>query len=155
METVGTYLRTQREKAGLSLEGISAATKIRVSLLGDLESDSLDDLPGGVFLRGFVRSYLDVLHVNPDRGLELLDAQVEPEALAPCYTAAPCVQEDPSVGGRTFKLAHLLVLVVALLAMMGAYFLTSNTDMTGQTVSSAQTTDVDSGTTRSFTPLKR
>jgi len=139
----------------VSLEGISAATKIRVSLLGDLEEDSLDDLPGGVFLRGFVRSYLDVLHVNPDRGLELLDAQVEPEVLAPCYTSGPCVQDDPSLGSGKFKLAHLLVLVVALLAMMGAYFLTSKTEMAGQTVSSAQTTDVDSGTTRSFTPLKQ
>jgi len=38
---------------------------------------------------------------------------------------------------------------------MGAYFLTSKTEMAGQTVSSAQTTDVDSGTTRSFTPLKQ
>ena len=147
-------MKTQREEAGVSREGMSAATKIRTSLLANLEDDALDSLPGGVFLRGFVRSYLNVLHVNPDRGLELLDGQVEPEAQAPCYTAAPCVHEDPLRGGR-FKLAHLLVLVVALLAMMGAYFLTSDVDMARQTVSAAQTTDVDSGTTRSFTPLKR
>jgi len=155
METLGTYLKTEREKAGVTREGISAATKIRTGLLANLEDDALDNLPGGVFLRGFVRSYLDVLHVNPDRGLELLDAQVEPEALPPCYTTGPCVQEDPSLTGGKFKLAHLLVLVVALLAMMGAYFLSSKTNMARQTVSSAQTTDVDSGTTRSFTPLKR
>jgi cytoskeleton protein RodZ len=151
METVGSYLKQQRERAGVALENVATATKIRASLLQDLESDRLDRLPGGVFARGFVRAYADAIRVRPDRALELLDGQTTGTAdVDPTY-ASPLAAEAEGPSGR-FRVAHLLVLLVALLTMLGAYFMIAGPGQERNSVSSAQTTDVDSGTTRSFTP---
>jgi hypothetical protein len=50
----GALLRYHRRAQGLSLEHLSAETKIRVSLLEQLESEATGDLPQAVFVRGHV-----------------------------------------------------------------------------------------------------
>jgi len=151
METIGNYLKQQREKAGVSLEQIASATRIRSSLLQNLENDRLDVCPQGVFLRGFVKSYMEQLRIAPDRALDVLDAQTSPTAMASPFGGLPDHENEPS--GRRFKVAHLLVLVFALLAMMSAYFLTSTARENGHAVTSMEATDADSGTTRTFSPV--
>jgi len=150
METIGSYLRQQREKAGISLEQISVTTKIRPSLLRNLERDQLDDLPGGVFVRGFVKAYGEAVGTSLERPLEILETQIRPCELE---VLSPVAMEEDEPSERRFKVAHLLVLVLALLTMLGAYYLTSGQTPERAAVTSAQSTDVDSGTTRSFSPL--
>ena len=53
-EHPGAYLRYQRIRRGLSLEAVAAETKIRPSLLTQLENDSFDETPAPVYVRGFV-----------------------------------------------------------------------------------------------------
>ena len=67
----GEYLRREREMRGVSLQEISAATKISIQFLQAIESEQLSKLPGGIFRRSFVRSYarylgLDEEHVLAD-----------------------------------------------------------------------------------------
>lgn len=156
METIGTHLRQQREKAGVGLDHIASVTKIRVSLLLDLEADRLEELPSGVFLRGFVKAYANALDINADRGLEILDGQVAPGEALNIHDAGigVTIGGEHASGGK-FRMAHLLVLVFALLTMLGAYFLTAVDESPQAAVTSAQTTDANSGTTRSFSPLKQ
>jgi cytoskeletal protein RodZ len=135
----------------MSLEEIAAVTKVRASQLAKIEADDLEGLPGGVFLRGFVRAYLDAVHAPAQRALELLDQQVEPVGQAPGFQAMETVHAEQH-GGK-FKIGHLLVLVFAVLAMLAAYFLSSGDRSVRAAVTSVQSTDVDSGTTRSFSPL--
>lgn len=151
METLGVFLKQQREKSGISVEEIGAKTKVRVALLKEMEEDHLENLPGGVFLRGFVKAYTDAVGCDGQKGLELLDAQVAPEQPAQVLATSEYVGEERHNPGR-FRLAHLLVLVVSLLAMMAVFFLSSGANRSDQAVTSIQVTDVDSGTTRSFTP---
>lgn len=152
MDTIGSYLRQQREKAGVSLEQLAVSTKIRPTLLRSLEEDQLDSLPSGVFMRGFVKAYAAETGFRVDRALELLEAQTAPEINVTTY-AEPMVPKDEPAGGR-FKVAHLLVLVVALLTMLGAYFVMDGPSPNQSGVTSVQTTDATSGTTRSFSPVK-
>ncbi len=51
---------------GVSLEEISAATRISTRFLEALESDQWDKLPGGVFNRGFIRSVARFLGLDED-----------------------------------------------------------------------------------------
>jgi cytoskeleton protein RodZ len=51
----GTYLREARERRGVSLGQIAAATKISLSTLEALERNDISRLPGG-FTRAFVRA---------------------------------------------------------------------------------------------------
>jgi hypothetical protein len=54
---VGTTLRTAREFRGLQVEQVSAATKIPVRHLRAIEDNEFDKVPGGIFVRGFIRAY--------------------------------------------------------------------------------------------------
>jgi cytoskeletal protein RodZ len=57
----GEELRRAREERGMALEAICDATKVPAKHIRALEAGALAELPGGVFRRGFVRSYLGVL----------------------------------------------------------------------------------------------
>jgi cytoskeletal protein RodZ len=59
--TFGEQLRRAREERGLAAESVCEATKVPLRHIHALESDAYDQLPGGVFRRGFVRSYVSVL----------------------------------------------------------------------------------------------
>src|SRR5271155_3741441 len=53
----GEKLRKQREQQGITLDAISSTTKISTRMLRALEEEHFDQLPGGVFNKGFVRAY--------------------------------------------------------------------------------------------------
>lgn len=57
----GNDLRKSREQQGLSVEAISQATKVSQKHIRALEAGEFQELPGGVFRRGFVRSYVGAL----------------------------------------------------------------------------------------------
>jgi cytoskeleton protein RodZ len=60
----GDELRRERLVRDISLEEISAATKISIRLLTALEKSDLSRLPAPAFTRGFIRSY--ALHIGID-----------------------------------------------------------------------------------------
>lgn len=62
----GEHLRREREMRGVSLNEISAATRISVRFLEGLEQEAWNRLPGGVFNRGFVRTIARYLGLEED-----------------------------------------------------------------------------------------
>jgi cytoskeletal protein RodZ len=58
MTGFGEGLRVERERRGLTLETLCAATKVQQRHLEALERENFSALPGGVFRRGIVRAYL-------------------------------------------------------------------------------------------------
>jgi cytoskeleton protein RodZ len=62
----GEHLKREREMRGVSLEEISAATRISTRFLAALESEQWDQLPGGVFNRGFIRSVARFLGLDEE-----------------------------------------------------------------------------------------
>jgi len=67
MPAFGENLRREREMRGVSLEEISAATKISLRFLDAIERDDFATLPGGIFSRSFVRSYARYLGLDDER----------------------------------------------------------------------------------------
>src|SRR5437660_5407998 len=63
----GRKLREARERRGISLRQIAAATKISMSVLEALERNDISRLPGGIFSRAFVRSYAAEVGVDPEQ----------------------------------------------------------------------------------------
>ena len=57
----GDDLRKSREGKGLTVEAISQTTKVSQKHIRALEAGDFAQLPGGVFRRGFVRSYVGAL----------------------------------------------------------------------------------------------
>lgn len=73
MESFGAYLKGLREEKGKTLEDIAESTKIAVSNLEFLESDRFDLLPPRVFVKGFIRSYVRELGLNPEEAMRRFD----------------------------------------------------------------------------------
>ena len=66
----GSALREARERSGVSLRDIAAASKVGVRYLEYIEGDRFDRLPAPVYLRGFVQEYARSIHLDPRRTAE-------------------------------------------------------------------------------------
>jgi cytoskeleton protein RodZ len=62
----GDRLREAREQRKVSLHAIAEKTNISVRFLDALEKGHIEKLPGGIFIRGFVRSYASHVGLDPD-----------------------------------------------------------------------------------------
>jgi len=71
----GARIRQAREQRGISLRQIAETTKISVSVLEALERNDIARLPGGIFSRGFVRSYAVEIGVDPEQTVRDFMAQ--------------------------------------------------------------------------------
>ncbi len=84
---VGSRLRAAREAKHLSVLEIADTTKISVSALEALEENDVARLPGGIFTRGFVRSYAAEVGLDPEQTLRDFMAQLPAEEIAEATTA--------------------------------------------------------------------
>jgi cytoskeletal protein RodZ len=75
---VSGTLRAARERAGLSLEELSARTRIKLAFLEAIEAGQFEALPGEFFARAFLRSYARELHLSPDEIVGAFDASRHP-----------------------------------------------------------------------------
>jgi len=66
MDSIGKYLKRCRESQSLSVGEVSRATRIPVAALHRIESDQFDDLPGEVFVRGFLKAYAKAVGLETD-----------------------------------------------------------------------------------------
>jgi cytoskeletal protein RodZ len=57
MEPVGQFLRRHREERQMSVEEIARSTRMPMDSVTRIEADQFDELPGEVFVRGFLKSY--------------------------------------------------------------------------------------------------
>jgi cytoskeletal protein RodZ len=87
----GDKFRKAREKKEISLDDVSNVTKIGARMLRAIEEEHFDQLPGGVFNKGFIRAYAKHLGLNDEEAVSdylacLRQAQIdaqqvwEPEA---------------------------------------------------------------------------
>jgi hypothetical protein len=68
METhIGDVLREARRRREVDLSEVEAATRIRPRYLRAIEAEEWDVLPGGVYTRGFIRTYGAFLGLDGDR----------------------------------------------------------------------------------------
>jgi cytoskeletal protein RodZ len=65
----GEHLRQAREERSLTLQDISASTKIGSRSLQALEDERFDLLPGGIFNKGFVRAYARCVGLDEEKTL--------------------------------------------------------------------------------------
>ena len=62
----GEHLKREREMRGVSLEEVSAATRINTRFLEAIENEKWEELPGGAFNRGFIRAIARFLGLDED-----------------------------------------------------------------------------------------
>jgi len=83
VESFGARLKREREQRKITLEDVSVSTKIGTRFLIALEEEHFDQLPGGIFNKGFVRAYARHLGID------------EEQAIADYLAASGANQPDP------------------------------------------------------------
>ena len=96
MGSFGERLQRERELRGISLEEISEATKIGTRSLKALEDQDFDQLPGGIFNKGFVRAYARYLGLDEEQAVA--DYLV---ALSEAIAAGKVVRQESTVNNTT------------------------------------------------------
>jgi cytoskeletal protein RodZ len=101
--TFGDKFRRERERQGIKLEDVSNSTKIGSRMLRAIEEEHFDQLPGGVFNKGFIRAYAKHLGLDEEEtitgyvaALNQFNSQpLGPEKLAP-QPPTPDTERSPT-----------------------------------------------------------
>jgi cytoskeleton protein RodZ len=122
MDSFGVRLKQEREKRKISLDDVSAATKISSRFLAAIESGRFDQLPGGIFNRGFIRAYARHLGFDEEQIVaEYRLAAGEDDPNVPVETDLPQATQPDVRSGRSDlpwkKLAALLLLLAVGLSL--------------------------------------
>jgi len=135
MDSFGAYLRSLREEKRKTLEEISESTKIAVASLDFLENDRFDLLPPRVFVKGFIRSYVQELGLNAEEAISRFEAFLS-EGELPDYDEEdhPVFHRRPTtssfISSRWFTVAltvaGFISLAILLLTGAGRLFMYGN-----------------------------
>ena len=115
---VGAGLREVRERLGWKLPDVADALRIRLPYLEAIERGELAALPGSAYQTGFVRSYAQILGLDPEEILRRFRAEggIETAAKAELSFLAPVPDRAVPTG------AIVLVGVVLLLVGYGLWY---------------------------------
>ncbi len=136
MPTVGQYLRELREQRKMSVEEVSRATRVPMASVERIETDRFDELPGEVFVRGFLKSYPRALGVPPDDVLSRYTASRRVAWVTPLPISAP----SKPARGRRLGVAVAFVLLLILFTLALSIVLKPRGDDMPQELSSASAT---------------
>src|SRR5262245_11542663 len=87
--SLGAFLRRGRQRSGLSVEDVAAASRIGPVYIRALEADRHGLLPAAVYVRGFIRAYCGQVGVDADAAVRRYEA---------CLTEVPGGVAPPSPG---------------------------------------------------------
>ena len=131
METFGARLKREREQRKITLDEIALSTKIGTRFLTALEEEQFDQLPGGIFNKGFVKAYARHLGINEDQAVADYVAashttlpETSPEEspeLAVMASRVPRTDASPTTGLPWGLFAIALLIVAFGLAIWGFY----------------------------------
>jgi cytoskeletal protein RodZ len=113
MSSVGQYLRHHRESKRMSAEEVARATRVPMASVERIESDRFDELPGEVFVRGFLKSYARAVGLPQDDVLARYTASRRVAWVTPLPISSP----TKPARGRRFGVAIAFVLLLILFTL--------------------------------------
>lgn len=116
--TLGEKLRQAREERGFTLSEVAEQTRISSLYLESIENDDYRILPGGIFNKGFVKSYAKFVGLNEQEALldyaKLVETGVEPNPDERRVYKPQVLTDDRSASSMT----PTIVFAVVILALM-------------------------------------
>lgn len=119
MPAFGENLRREREMRGVSLEEIASFTKISRRFLEAIEQDDFAKLPGGIFARSFIRSYVRYLGLDEERVMAEYQLAAQPQDDVDLHWAPA----SKAVAPRPVARAPLVATLVGIILFAGGYAL--------------------------------
>jgi cytoskeletal protein RodZ len=113
---LGTQLRQRRVQRGISIAELSRVTRIPTASLEAIEAGRFDELPGEVFVRGFLRAYAQAVGALPAEVLARYTSSRRGAHVTPLPIQTP-LQAAREGQGRRFGVAIAFVLLLILLSL--------------------------------------
>jgi len=123
VESLGPRLKREREQRKISLDDISVSTKIAPRFLIAIEEEHFDQLPGGIFNKGFVRAY--ARHLGLDEAQAIADYVAASGAVLPenqpIEVLEPSVAEvpEPEAADPASRIPWEVLAIVLLVVAFG------------------------------------
>lgn len=140
--TLGEKLRQAREERGISISEVADQTRISPLYIESIENDNYKPLPGGIFNKGFVKSYAKYIGLDEHEALRdygQIAAATELEQPEPQRSYRPEVLTDDRPGTSLLQRILFASVILALMTA-GILFLVRYTQTPGtpQTASNIQ-----------------
>ncbi len=116
--TLGEKLRQAREERGVSISEVAEQTRISALYLECIENDDYRTLPGGIFNKGFVKSFAKVVGIDEQEALQdytqLIANQGSPVADEP-KTYRSEVMTDDRISSSSLPTIIIAVIILGLM----------------------------------------
>jgi hypothetical protein len=162
MPEIGATLREARMRARIDISEIESQTKIRAKYLRALENEEWDLLPGPTYVKSFLRTYADALHLDGKLLVEeyklqherLSDVELQPITPGGSRSRPP----QPRVS-RLWLVAGAIVVALAVIYALGGGWWSDGSSgtppaTTPRAANTQTTTTPASGTRRGATAAK-
>lgn len=123
-ETVGEYLKKERELRQISLQEVAEETKISVSRLKALEANQFDQLPAPIYIRGFVRIYAEYIGLDPADVMMRFEDELffEEQEQQKATTGFKTLEEERALARRRMVAVAASIIGAIVLIALGLYF---------------------------------
>ncbi len=123
-ETVGEFLKKERELRQITIQEVAEGTKISISRLRLIEENRFDDLPAEVFVRGFIRNYADYIGIDPEEAILRLEEDLKGQSSVSSRQPEMVTTTSIDIGTRESKrfLGLAIGTVLILLIAAGLYY---------------------------------
>ncbi len=150
--SVGSLLKQARREAGLSIEQLSATSRIRCTLIRDLEKDCFTSCGGEAYVRGHIRSLAKICDADAVTLLEAYDkiAITEDRTMRDLLNESSATKSLKVRSPISWKAISTVAAGVVTLGFLGSFVMNSVRE-TNQSVNVAANT---SATTATATPTQ-
>lgn len=126
--SIGRALRQARIAAGLTVDDVSTATRVRIAIVRAIESDDFTPCGGDVYARGHIRTLARAVHLDPAPLIERYDdthgGRPAPTPAAPLFEAE---RIRPERRGPNWT-AAMVAAIVAVVGFVGFTAFTGGDD---------------------------
>ena len=116
MESIGEYLRKERELRNLPLNVISQSTKIQSRYLKAIEEDRYDQLPPRFYTRSYIALYAKCLGIDPKEAIHRYQEIQGPPIVTPPEARKPLQAQRRSFKAWVFSLPVFGMILFVLLS---------------------------------------
>ncbi len=130
---VGRALHRARTRAGLTVDDVSSATRVRVPILRAIEQDDFSRCGGDVYARGHVKTLARAVGLDPEPLLERFDAEHgAPETPTPATPLFEAERIRPERRSPNWT-AAMVAAIVAVIGFVGFTLVNTHHDQGSQT----------------------
>jgi hypothetical protein len=122
MFEIGNSLREARVRQGLDYPQVELATKIRAKYIRALEEEQFEVLPGGTYIKGFMRSYAEFLGLDGQLYVDEYNSRHVVEGFDDMPQRRPHVRQNRSIERKVVLLALAGIAAVTALVIVAWKF---------------------------------